>query len=152
MSMGAGSRLAVALAASGTLVMGLPALSFVAGYGCGEGEDRLAEVMALEAVLGTAPEGAAQEDHYQECDNDDRFVVVGRRYQYDGSPKDALRHYGEAAQADSWRPRTTTGGRTVPGCFTKAMGDTTAYLGVESTDDGLLHVEIVADHAESPWC
>ncbi|MER5990549.1 hypothetical protein [Streptomyces viridosporus] len=38
------------------------------------------------------------------------------------------------------------------GCFTESMGGTTAYLGVEGPDDGLLHVEIVADRAGSQRC
>ncbi len=143
---GAGIRAAAAVAVSGLLLAGLPALYFLTVHGCGEEEDRLAEVMSGETVLDAAPEGAGRKDRYQECDDDDRFVVVGARYRYDGSSENALRYYGEAARADGWRPRTA------PGCFTKPMGGTTAYLGVEGPDDGLLHVEIVADRAKSQWC
>ncbi|MGY0066939.1 hypothetical protein ACWZEH_08910 [Streptomyces sp. QTS137] len=140
------------MAASGLLLVGLPAVYFLTAYGCGEEEDRLAEAMAHETVLGTSPDGADRASRYRECDDDDRFVVVGTRYRYDGSPKTALRHYREAARADNWRPRTTDGGETVPGCFTKSVDGTTAYLGVESPEKDVLHVEIVADHAESQWC
>ncbi|MET7297072.1 hypothetical protein ABZS79_34105 [Streptomyces griseoloalbus] len=132
--------------------MGLPALYFLTVYGCGEEEDRLAEVMAGEAVLDAAPEGAGREDRYQECDDDDRRVVVGTRYRYDGASGQALRHYGEAAGADGWRPQEGAGGEIAPSCFTKSVGGTTAYLGVEGPDDGLLYVEIVADPAKSQWC
>ncbi|MEU3144012.1 MULTISPECIES: hypothetical protein [unclassified Streptomyces] len=148
---GAGSGLAAAVAASGLLLVGLPSVYLLTAYGCGEGEDRPAEALADETVLGTAPDGADRASRYQECD-DDRFVVVGTRYRYGGSPKTAVRHYREAAQADSWRPRTTDGGETVPGCFTKSVDGTTAYLGVESPEKDVLHVEIVADRAESEWC
>ncbi|WP_225877166.1 hypothetical protein [Streptomyces resistomycificus] len=140
------------MAVSGLLLTGLPALYFLTVHGCGEGEDRLAEVLAGETVLDAAPEGATREDRFQECDDDDRFVVVGARYRYDGSSREALRHYREAARADGWRPRALAGGGTSPGCFTKSVGGTTAYLVVEGPDDRLLHVEIVADRANSQWC
>lgn len=132
--------------------MGLPAVYFLTAYGCGEEEDRLAAAMAGEPVLGTAPEGADRASRYQECDDDDRFVTVGTQHQYAGSPKTALRHYREAAQADSWRPRTTADGEPVPGCFTKAVDGTTAYLTVEGPEKGVLDVGIIGDHAESEWC
>jgi hypothetical protein len=150
--MGTGARLTAVVAVSGLLLLGLPALYFLAGYGCGEKEDRLAEVMAAETVLDAAPEGAGRKDRYQECDDDDRFVVVGTQYRYDGSPEKALRYYEKTARADGWRPRLAAGDELVPGCFTKSMGGTTAYLGVEGPDDGLVQVEIVADHAKSQWC
>ncbi|MCX2923075.1 hypothetical protein [Streptomyces sp. NEAU-W12] len=149
---GTGSRLAAAVAASGLLLVGLPAVYFLTAYGCGEGEDRLAEAMAHETVLDTAPDGAGRANRYQECDDDDRFVVVGRQYPHDSSPRTALRHYRKAAQADGWRPGAAAGGGTVPGCFTKSVGGTTAYLVVEGPEKGVLHVEIVADHAESERC
>jgi hypothetical protein len=149
--MGAGIRAAAVVAVSGLLLTGLPALYFLTVYGCGEEEDRLADVMAGETVLDAAPEGAGQKDRYQDCD-DDRSVVVGTRYRYDGASGQALRHYGEAARADGWRPRTAAGGETAPSCFAKSVGGTTAYLEVEGPDNGLLHVEIVADHAKSQWC
>ncbi|WP_232839097.1 hypothetical protein [Streptomyces triticisoli] len=149
---GVGLLLAAAVAVSGLLLVGLPALYFLTVYGCGEDEDRLAEVMAGAAVLDTAPEGADPEDRYRGCDDDDRFVVVGTQYRYDGSSKNALAHYRRAARADGWRPRTTAEGETVSGCFTKSMGGTTAYLSIDGPDDGLLEVGIVADHAGSQWC
>ncbi|MGW1400494.1 hypothetical protein ACWCRF_17915 [Streptomyces sp. NPDC002405] len=147
-----GYRLAAVVAVSGLLVVGLPVLYFLTTYGCGEDEDRLAGVMAGAAVLDTAPEGADAKDRYQGCDDDDRFVVVGTQYRYGGSAENALAHYGRAAGADGWRPMTTGRGETVSGCFTKSMGGTTAYLGIEGPDDGLLHVEITADRAGSQWC
>ncbi len=149
---GAAIRSVATVAVAGLLLAGLPALYFLTVHGCGEEEGRLAGVMAGETVLDAAPEGADQRDRYQECDDDDRFVVVGARYRYHGSPEDVLRHYEEVARADGWRPRTAAGDEKAPGCFTKPMGGTTAYLGVEGPDDGLLHVEIVADHAKSQWC
>ncbi|WP_405999594.1 hypothetical protein [Streptomyces sp. NBC_00829] len=149
---GVGTRPAAFVAFSGLLLVGLPALYFLTAYGCGEKEDRLAEVLARAAVLDAAPEGADPEDHYRECGDDDRFVVVGRRYQYRGSPESALGHYRKAAATDGWRPLPPAEGETVSGCFTKSMGDTTAYLDVDSPGDGLLSVEIVADHAGSQWC
>ncbi|PZH16889.1 hypothetical protein C1I97_05835 [Streptomyces sp. NTH33] len=79
-------------------------------------------------------------------------MVVGTQYRYGGSPKSALAHYQKAAGADGRRPSTTAEGGTVSGCFTKSMGGTTACLGIEGPDDGLLHVEIVADRAGSQWC
>lgn len=133
-------------------MVGLPAVYFLTTYGCGGAEDRLAEAMTDETVLGTAPEGADRASRYQECDDDDRFVAVGTQYRYDGSTRTALRHYREAAQADGWRPRTTAGGETVPGCFTKAVGGTTAYLTVEGPERGVLDVGIIGDHVESEWC
>ncbi|GAB3179490.1 hypothetical protein GCM10027162_32060 [Streptomyces incanus] len=150
--MGAGTRAAAVVAVAGLLLVGLPTVYFLTTYGCGGAEDRLAEAMADEAVLGTAPEGADRASHDQECDDDDLFVTVGTQYRYDGSPKTALRHYREAARADGWRPRATAGGETVPGCFTKAVDGTTAYLTVEGPEEGVLHVDIIADHAESEWC
>ncbi|MFD3505347.1 hypothetical protein ACFWWT_44900 [Streptomyces sp. NPDC058676] len=149
---GVGSRLAVAVAASGLLLVGLPGLYFVTMYGCGEREDRLAEVMAGAAVLDMAPEGAEPEGRYRDCDDDDRFVAVGTRYRYGASAQSALGHYEKAARADGWRPATTAKGGTTAGCYTKPMGGTTAYLGVQGPDEGLLHVEIVADSAGSQWC
>ncbi|MFD7699441.1 hypothetical protein [Streptomyces caelestis] len=140
------------MAVSGLLLTGLPALYFLTVHGCGEEEDRLAEVMAGETVLDAAPDGADGKDRYQECDDDDRFVVVGARYRYDGSPENVLRYYGETARADGWRPRAGAGDDTAPGCFAKSVGGTTAYLDVTGPDDGLLHVEIVADRAQSQWC
>ncbi|GGW40184.1 hypothetical protein [Streptomyces griseoloalbus] len=64
-----------------------------------------------------------------------------------------MRHYGETARADGRRPQTEAGDATAPRCVAaKPVGGTTAYLGVEGPDDGLLHGEIVADHADSQWC
>ncbi|WP_437017798.1 hypothetical protein [Streptomyces sp. enrichment culture] len=138
--------------ASGLLLSGLPALYFLAVYGCGEEEDRLAEVMAGEKVLDAVPEGAGRKERYRECDDDDRFVVVGTRYRYGGSPGSTSRHYAQVARADGWRPRTTAGGETVSGCFTKRVGGTTAYLDAGEPDGGFVQVEIVADRANSPGC
>ncbi|MEU6676372.1 hypothetical protein [Streptomyces sp. NPDC046925] len=138
--------------ALGLLLVGLPAACFLTSYGCGEEEDRLAEALAGEAVLDSVPEGADREDRYRECDDDDRFVVVGTRYRHGDSADGVLRHYEAAASAAGWRPRAAKGGNTVPGCFTKPVGGTTAYLTVEGPDDGRLHVEIIADRAGSPWC
>ncbi len=140
------------MAAPGLLLLGLPALYFLTAYGCGEEEDRLAEVMAGSAVLDAAPEGAREEDRYRECDDDDRFVAVGRVYRYRGDEGSAQAFFREAARADGWRPRTTADGETVPGCFTASMGGTTAYLYLEGPDGGLLHVEVVADRAGTRWC
>jgi hypothetical protein len=140
------------MAVSGLLLVGLPGLYFVTMYGCGEREDRLAEVMAEAAVLDTAPEEADLENRYRECDDDDRFVVVGARYRYGGSAQSALGYYEKAARADGWRPATTAEGGTPAGCYTKSMGGTIAFLAMEGPDEGLLHVEIVADSAGSPWC
>ncbi|MEF9903409.1 hypothetical protein [Streptomyces sp. P9-A2] len=140
------------MAVAGLLLVGLPAVYFLTVYGCGEEEDRLAEAMAGEAVLGTPPKGADRASRYQECDDDSRFVIVGTQYQYAGSPKTALRHYREAARADSWRLRTTADGEKVPDCFTKPVDGTTAYLSVEILEKGVLYVGIIADHAGSEWC
>ncbi|MFC5953612.1 hypothetical protein ACFP51_03625 [Streptomyces pratens] len=140
------------MAVAGLLLVGLPAVYFLAVYGCGEEEDRLAAAMADEPVLGTAPEGADRASRYQECDDDSLFVSVGAQYRYAGSPKTALRHYREAAQADSWRPHTTADGEPVPGCFTKAVGGTTAYLTVKGPGKGVLEVGIIGDHEKSEWC
>ncbi|TWF87420.1 hypothetical protein FHX78_114429 [Streptomyces capillispiralis] len=149
---GVGLRPVAAVAVSASVLVGLPALYFLTGYGCGADEDRLAEVMAAETVLDGAPEGARREDRYQECDDDDRFVVVAAQYRYDGSSGAALRHYGEAARADGWRPRDGAGSGTAPSCFAKSLGGTTAYLHVEGPEHGLLHVSLVADAAKSQWC
>ncbi|CAL9479679.1 hypothetical protein SUDANB58_03030 [Streptomyces sp. enrichment culture] len=147
-----GVRLSAVVVVSGLLLLGLPALYFLTVYGCGEEEDRLAGVMAGERVLDAVPEGAGRGDRYRECDDDDRFVVVGTRYRYGGSPENASRHYAEAARAGGWRPRTTAGGETVPGCFTKRVGGTTAYLDAGEPEGGFVQVEIVADRAGSRWC
>ncbi|MFF7146361.1 hypothetical protein [Streptomyces nodosus] len=148
-----GALLTAAVAVSGLLLVGWPVVHFLTTYGCGEDEERLADLMTGAAgALDTAPEGTGLKKRYRECDDDDRRVVVGTHYRYDGSPTSALAHYRKAAGAAGWQPRTTAGGGTVPGCFTKPVGGTTAYLGVEGPDDGLLHVEIIADRAGSQWC
>lgn len=149
---GAGTLATAVVTVAGLLLVGLPAVYFLAVYGCGEEEDRLAAAMAGEAVLGAAPEGADRASRYQGCDDDDLFVTAGTQYRYAGSPKAALRHYREAARADSWRPRTTADGEEVPECFTKPVGGTTAYLYLKSPAKGVLHMEIVADRAQSEWC
>ncbi|MFF3939205.1 hypothetical protein [Streptomyces phaeofaciens] len=146
---GAGYRLsAVTMAGvvgAGLLVVGWPVVSFLASYGCGDREDRLAEVVAGEAVLGDGLKGATAEESYRECDDDDRFVVVGARYRYGGSVDSVLEHYGRAARDEGWAASGS-------GCFAKDLGGTTAYLTVEGPDDGRFHVEIVADAEGSPWC
>ncbi|MGW6056737.1 hypothetical protein [Streptomyces sp. NPDC055189] len=148
----AGIRPAAVVVASGLLLVGLPVAYFLTTYGCGEEEDRLAEVLAGEAVLDSGPDGADRKDRYRECDDDDRFVVVGTQYRHGDAPESALRFYGTTARADGWQPRTTKKGKVVPGCFTKPVGGTTAYLTVEGPDDDRLHVEIIADRAGSRWC
>ncbi|MET8112106.1 hypothetical protein [Streptomyces prasinus] len=149
---GAGALATAVVAVAGLVLVGLPAVYFLAGYGCGEEEDRLAGAMAAETVLSAVPEGADRASRYQECDEDDLFVTAGARYEYGGSPKAALRYYREAARADGWRPRTTAGDETAPVCLTKPVDGTTAYLSVEGPEKGLLDVEIVADRAGSKWC
>ncbi len=137
----------------GLLFVGLPAAFFLFAYGCGGQEDRLAEVMAHEAVLDVeTPEGAGQEERSQSCDEDDLFVVVGARYPYGGSPENYLGRYREAALADGWRTRGAAGGATVPECFVKSVGGTTAYFSVERLDDGFVYAEIVASADGSEHC
>lgn len=92
--------------------------------------------------------GAGREESYRECDDDDLFVVVGARYRAGAAVReDVLGHYRRAAVADGWQPGA------VSGCFTKAVGGTTAYLELEDPDaDGRFPVEIVADRAGGEWC
>lgn len=152
-------RAGVVSGAFGLVLAGLPAVYFLTAYGCGGDEDRIAEVMAGEAVLDSAPQGAEEDERYRSCDEDDLFVVVGARYRYDGPAESFLRHYREAAPADGWRPRTTAGSGdgAAPGCFSKSVAGTTAYLIIVDgdagvRDDGHLYVEIVADHEGSSHC
>ncbi|MFI6034153.1 hypothetical protein ACIBBD_08290 [Streptomyces sp. NPDC051315] len=144
----AAAGLVVAVVAAGAVFLGAPAVYFLTDYGCGDAEDRLAGTLAGEAVLAAEPAGAGREETYRECDDDDLFVVVGARYRAGSAARqDVLAHYRRAAVADGWRPGP------VSGCFTKAVGGTTAYLELETPDaDGRFHVEIVADRAGSEWC
>ncbi len=130
----------------GLVGVGVPAVAFLAEYGCGEREERLGAVLARESVLGAAPEGARQRERYRGCDDDDRRVVAGAAYRYGGSAEQALRHYGGAAPAAGWR------GTDVPGCFVKEVDGTTAHLAVEGPKDGELLVEILADREASALC
>jgi hypothetical protein len=133
----------------GLVAVGLPALYFgttIFGYGCGDAEERLAGALSREAVLDAVPDGAGRRETYDSCDDDDTFVVVGARYGYTGPTAGVTAHYRRAAVAEGWRAATT------PGCYTKAVGGTTAYLQVEDPADGVFHVEIVADRAASEWC
>jgi hypothetical protein len=142
--------LAAGVLAAGLVTLGPPAAYFLFAYGCGEAEDRLAGALADEAVLEAAPGGARREETYRGCDDDDLFVGVGAQYQLAGSaagsPEGVLAHYRQAALADGWQARATSG------CFTKAVGGTTAYLQVESPVGGRFQVEITADREGSQWC
>ncbi|MFE9623984.1 hypothetical protein [Streptomyces sp. NPDC006527] len=139
--------------AGGAVVVGAPALYFLTVYGCGEAEDRLAGALATEKVLDTQPPGAEREESYRSCDDDDLFVTVGARYKAAESvaasapaPGSVLSHYRRAASADGWQAAA------VPGCFTKPVGGTTAYLSVEEPDGGRFHVEITAEPDGGEWC
>ncbi|MFJ4644683.1 hypothetical protein ACIP6Q_14175 [Streptomyces bobili] len=159
----------------GSAALGVPAVYFVTGYGCGDGEHRLARALSAEAVLEASPDGAGHVESYDECDDDDRFVVVGALYEYgtrgsasasasasastsaatsasDSASEEAvLAHYRRAALADGWTPATSADGTPLPDCFTKPVGGTTAYFGVETPDRGRFHAEIVADRAGTEW-
>lgn len=133
------------LGTAGYVAVGSPAGNLLFGYGCGAAEERLGEALAGESVLAVPPDGSSSAESYQECDDDDRFVVAGRSYAYDGSRQSALQHYRDRASAQGWR--------AVAGdCFTKPVGDTTGYLTVGGPDAGTLHVEIIADRDGSRWC
>ncbi|CAM5486316.1 hypothetical protein [Streptomyces aurantiogriseus] len=142
--------LAAGVLVAGVVTLGPPAVYFLTGYGCGDAEDRLAGVLAGEGVLEAEPEWAEREESYRSCDDDDLFVVAGARYELAGSAADSSRsvlgHYRQAALADGWQAHSTAG------CFTKAVGGTTAYLQVENPADGGFHVEIVAQRDGSQWC
>ncbi|MER6188068.1 hypothetical protein [Streptomyces sp. NPDC001652] len=146
-----GKTLAALVAAGGLLgtagyvVVGSSAGDLLFGYGCGDAEERLGEVLAAESVLEVPPDGSRGGESYQECDDDDRFVVAGRSYAYEGSPQSAIQHYRDRASAQGWR--------AVAGdCFAKSVGDTTGYLTVWGPDEGTLQVEITADREDSRWC
>ncbi|MFF3847220.1 hypothetical protein [Streptomyces sp. NPDC002328] len=139
--------------AAGLVACGAPAVYFLTGYGCGDAEDRLGSALADEAVLVTAPAGAVREESYRTCDDDDLFVTAGSDYRLTAvssgspSPTDVLGHYRRAALADGWRAHS------VPGCFTKEAGGTTAYLSVDEPRDGRYSVGVTADRARSSdWC
>lgn len=133
------------LGTAGYLAVGSTAGSPLFGYGCGAAEERLGEVLAGESVLEVPPDGSGSAESYQECDDDDRFVVAGRSYAYDGSRRSALQHYRDRASAQGWR--------AVAGdCFAKPVGETTGYLTVGGPDEGTLQVEIIADRDDSRWC
>lgn len=133
------------LGTAGYVAVGSPAGNPLFGYGCGDAEERLGEVLAGESVLEVPPDGSRNGESYQECDDDDLFVVAGRSYAYDGSPQSALQHYRDRASAQGWR--------AVAGdCFTKPVGDTTGYLTVWGPDEGTLQVEITADREDGRWC
>lgn len=150
---GVGVWLAVGLGVFGLLSVALPAVYFLTAYGCGRAEDRLAGVLAGEAVLDVAPgRGAERIETYSGCDDDDRFVTAGAVYRYDGPAQGVPGRYREAAQADGWRQQVTAAGGPEPGCFTKQLSGTTAYLFVEEVDGGVLTVEITADEQGSAWC
>ncbi|NNN35414.1 hypothetical protein HLK59_34605 [Streptomyces sp. S3(2020)] len=95
--------------------------------------------------MEAAPDGSRSGESYQECDDDDRFVVAGRSYAYDGSRQSALRHYRDRAAAQGWRA-------VADDCFSKPVGDTTGYLTVWGPDEGTLQAEIVADRDDGRWC
>ncbi|MDN3024810.1 hypothetical protein [Streptomyces sp. S.PB5] len=134
------------LGAAGFVVVGSSAGDLLFGYGCGEAEDALGEALAAESVLGVAPEGSRGRGSYQECDDDDRFVVAGRAYGYDGKRESALEHYRRTASERGWGP--VADGE----CFAKRVDGTTAYLTVWGPQDGKLQVEIIADRGDGRWC
>lgn len=147
-----GLWIAAGLVIPGLLLAALPAVYFLTVYGCGGTEDRLAGVLAGEAVLDLAPgPGAERVETYSGCDDDDLSVTAGVLYRYGGSAQGALDRYREAAQADGWRQRSAAGA-PVPGCIAKRLDGTTAYFSVEEADGGLLAVGITADRQGSPWC
>jgi hypothetical protein len=153
MTLAVGAGVLGVLGAGGFAVVKSPVGYFLFEYGCGSGEERLGEALAGEAVLdGPAPEGSGGGESYQECDDDDLFVVAGRSYAYTGSRSSALAHYRDLAAASGWRAVSGDDGVGGGDCFGKPVGGTTAYLTVEGPAEGVLHVEIVADRGGGDWC
>ncbi|MGW1669553.1 hypothetical protein [Streptomyces sp. NPDC002324] len=145
----AGTTATGVVAVMALLFVGLPVGYFLVAYGCGREEERFGVTLADESVLGAGiagAAGAAVVDTYQECDDDDLTVVVGRAYRYDGAREGVLRHYRDAAQADGWRHRADD-------CFTKRIDGALASLMLEGPADGSFAVEIAAaaDSSEA-WC
>lgn len=141
-----GIQAAAVVAVVGLLFVGLPVGYFLVVYGCGREEQRFGEKLADDPVLGAGVDGAAAEDSYQECDDDDLTVVAGKAYRYGGDKEIVLRHYRDAAQAHGWRYRASD-------CFTKQIDGALASLMLDGPTDGSFAVEVVAtpDHSE-PWC
>lgn len=141
----AGLAIAGLLGAAAYVAVGSPVAYFLFEHGCRAEEESLGEALAAESVLDAPPEGAGERESYQECDDDDLFVVAGKSYAYGGSRNGALAHYRDAARAAGWRGHAED-------CFTRRIDGTTAYLTVEGPADGTLHVEIIADREGSRWC
>lgn len=135
------------VAAVGLVIVGAPVGYFLVGYGCGADEERLGEALARDPVLDDGPDGAEERESYQECDDDDLFVVAGKAYAYEGESRESvLVHYRDAAQAHGWRHR-------VDDCFSKRIDGTVAYLSVEGLADGAFEVSILADRDDTgSWC
>ncbi|MFE4176800.1 hypothetical protein ACFRR7_32955 [Streptomyces sp. NPDC056909] len=134
------------------MLVAVPVGYFVFMYGCGEAEDRLTEAIAGDPVLDARPAGAAKEQPYDGCDDDDLFVYAGTDYSYHAPRQSVLGHYEETARANGWRPRATSEDGAAADCFVKRIDGTTAYLTVDGPDNGKVHVSITADRAGSEWC
>lgn len=143
---GVGKSAAGLVAVVALVVVGVPAGYLLIDYGCGGAEQRLGEALAADPVLDDGPDGAEPQESYQECDDDDLFVVAGTAYRFGGSRGQGLSHYRDAAEAHGWRYRTSD-------CFTKSIDGTLAQLTVVGPADGSLHVEIIAQRDSSePEC
>ncbi|MGW0842119.1 hypothetical protein ACWD26_18475 [Streptomyces sp. NPDC002787] len=143
---GPGVWAAAVMVVMALMAAGSPVGYFLFVYGCGQEEERFGDVLAGDPVLDDSVVGARAEESYQECDDDDLFVVVGKRYRHDGDRKGVLVRYRDAAQAHGWRYRTSD-------CFTKSIDGAVASLMLDAPADGSVYVEIVSARGDSePWC
>jgi hypothetical protein len=142
----------VLLAVLGVMGIGVGALSFFASYGCGSGEDRLAQSLAAHGIFAQRPSGAQpQGERTAICDVDDRIVDVEQVYRLPDAGDGVFDFYREVAVSDGWKPSTEeedAGGF----CFTKAIADKDVDLSVLVDSPDLFYVRMSSSVDGGGWC
>lgn len=144
--------LVVLVAVLGVMGIGVGALSLFASYGCGSGEDRLAQSLAAHGIFDERPSDAQpQGERKAVCDVDDRIVDVEQVYRLPGAGHDVFDFYREVAVRDGWKPSTeeeNAGGF----CFTKAIDGKDVDLSVSVDEPDTFYVGMSSSVAGGGWC
>lgn len=130
--------------AAAVVVVGVPVALYAVAYGCGGREERVMDALEAEPVLKVRPEGVGAGRPYRTCDDEFRYMGVGRRYAYGRSWQEAYRVIEPVALRDGWRVASVGDGSLSPR-LVKEVGGVTAHLSVDSPDGETLWVAIDAD-------
>lgn len=123
-----------------------------AGSECTAAEEDLIPTLAAQKILAAHPDNAVARDSHTGCFQDDPFPYAGKFYEFPSHRQNYTSFYEAAAKGDGWRPVAVEDSPDDI-CFTKKIGDATAFLSVGGHSiDGVsgYDISISASYDEVP--